>query len=164
MEEVHGIDGLTRPDIFDSSTLKGNIIDHLRTSVRAEAAQQNQQLYKSFGESAASSSSIQQSSCEDLSDIEDVDSEHSTGCHEGQSINWKNGTIMLPEGGERKLSVEEMEILRLKLVLIFYLTIKTSGSLLYSFFQKRKKSNACQANKGQKKNVHFSNPTNDKFS
>ena len=114
VDESQGMEQVTsRPEIFETTSHKGNIIDHLRTTVRAEAAQyqQQQQLIKSsqLTESSGSSTSVVSVQNDPCSD-DDLDSEHSVTAD--GAINWKNGTIISQEGAERKLTTEELETLR----------------------------------------------------
>jgi hypothetical protein len=97
---------------------KGNIIDQLRTSVRAEAAL-HKQLAKKGQSSNASSSSSSSSSKEpvigkgEIEDDEDDDESISgSNFSRDNSINWKNGTVITLDGIERRLSNEEMEEMR----------------------------------------------------
>lgn len=102
-------------NVFESLSFKGNIIDNLRSSVRAEAAQQNLFHGKnssdiSSGISSSSSSSSADSQIDDDVDADDLDCEQSMS--HGNTVNWKNGTVVTQEGTERRMTIEEMETMR----------------------------------------------------
>lgn len=122
-EESTTLDGIKSEPGFDPS-VKGNIIQQLRTKVRSEAAQKCQELAAQV-RSRNSSISISdppsalssfaayaeavhlETDCD--SDNEDFDAYQPLLKN---TVNWKNGTVVSEEGGERKLTEEEMEHLR----------------------------------------------------
>lgn len=105
-------------------TVKGNIIQQLRTKVRSEAAQKNQHaaLIRSRNNSIWTSDPLPQSSAAfaAYADAVHIDTDCDSDNDDDDAfqplpksiVNWKNGTVVSEEGTERKLSDEEMEHLR----------------------------------------------------
>ena len=137
------VDGtLTRPAtsedfaaLHDFSSLKGNIIEQLRTRVRSEAAQKNQQanmlrqqrtttdgIPPTFPLPPPPSSSFAIESSIDMTvtSITDVDLDSDNDNDDLESyqplpksiVNWKNGTVVSEDGLVRRLGDDEMEHLR----------------------------------------------------
>lgn len=113
---------------FDSSTMKGNILDHLRSKVRLEAIQNGRSRTANVSSmedaspiaSGSTNSTTVMTSFntpghdsdeEAESNDDDTESNVSHNTSKG-SVNWKLGTLVSEEGEERKLSVDEMETLR----------------------------------------------------
>jgi hypothetical protein len=125
---------------LDVASLKGNIIDQLRSKVRCEAAKQKQlgkemlrikSSSMGFATSGdGSSSPMKRQRTGSITSVDpatsssaahmDAEVDLETGEVDPDTIqplpksvvNWKNGTVSSEDGVERKLSDEEMEILR----------------------------------------------------
>jgi hypothetical protein len=122
-EECTPYDGMKVEPGFDPS-VKGNIIQQLRTKVRTEAAQKYQE-HAAHVRSRNNSISIadpltSSSTFAAFSDAVHLDTDCDSDNDDDDAfqplpksiVNWKNGTVVSEDGGERKLSDEEMEHLR----------------------------------------------------
>ena len=107
---------------FDPS-VKGNIIQQLRTKVRSEAAQKYQEhaaLVRSRNSGIFLPDPPTSSSFAAYADAAHLDTDCDSDNEDDEAfqplaksfVNWKNGTVISEEGTERKLSNEEMEHLR----------------------------------------------------
>ena len=125
-EDSGNFDGMKVEAGFDP-TVKGNIIQQLRTKVRCEAAQKNQHAAQFLSKNNTAWASDPLSPALSFASYADVaaDAAHlDTDCDSDNEdddsfqplpksiLNWKNGTVVSEEGAERKLSQEEMEHLR----------------------------------------------------
>jgi hypothetical protein len=101
-------------------TRKGNIIQQLRTKVRSEAAQKNE-IAGLLRPRTDTLSSIADS-CAFTNYDSDYDSDNDgedafLSLHE--TMNWKDGTVVLKDGSKSKISDVEMEILRYHVVKLY---------------------------------------------
>ena len=122
-EESTSFDGMKVEASFDP-TVKGNIIQQLRTKVRSEAALKNQHatLIRSRNNTIWTPDPLQPPSVAfaAYADAVHIDTDCDSDNEDDDAfqplpksiVNWKNGTVVSEDGAERKLSDEEMEHLR----------------------------------------------------